>query len=186
MLIFSSIYSDFYKKSLDLNQQILKAWADHSLFTLRWWAGILLIVIPLILWIKYRDKESADRLQYAGLFVALVSSTLDYVGTFFGWWKYDYEILPIVSNYVPFSIFTLPITVMFLLQIKPNMNPFIKALIFGFFSMIALPIVEWIGIYDPVKWKHLYSFLIQFVIFLLAHYISTRNKFEKLRSDRRR
>ncbi|WP_410777728.1 CBO0543 family protein [Ectobacillus funiculus] len=129
---------------------------------------------------KYRDRESADRLQYAGLFVAIVSAHLDYVGTFFGLWKYDYEVFPVVSNYVPFSIFTLPITVMFFLQVKPKTNPCTKALLFAVFSLIALPIVDWIGIYDPIKWHYFYSFVIQFLIYLMAHYISRRKKFKWL------
>ncbi|WP_375709399.1 CBO0543 family protein [Niallia sp. NCCP-28] len=101
------------------------SWKEHSLFSWRWWIGVCLIVIPLRLWIKYRNRESADRFRFAGLFVALASASLDYVGTFFGKWKYDYEDYPAVSNYIPFSFFALPITVMFLLQIKPKMHPFI-------------------------------------------------------------
>ncbi|WP_393960122.1 CBO0543 family protein [Priestia megaterium] len=182
MILQSSIFTDFYKKSVDLNKQILHAWVEHSLFAWRWWLGILLIVISLTLWIKYRNRESADRLQYAGLFVALASSNLDYIGTFFGLWKYDYEIFPVISHYIPFSFFVLPITVMFLLQIRPRTNPLLKALAYSIFSVIALPIVHWIGIYDPVKWHYFYSFIIQFFIYLIAHYISGTDKFKKLYS----
>ncbi|WP_366164022.1 CBO0543 family protein [Bacillus infantis] len=138
------------------------------------------MAIPLFLWFKYRNKQSKDRLQYAGIFVALVSATLDYIGTFLGLWKYNYEFLPMVSNYLPISFSSLPISVMFLLQIKPKMNPFIKALIYGVLSLMALPIIQWIGIYDPIKWKYLYSFLIQVFVYLMAHYLSTRNGFDKL------
>ncbi|KAB2488314.1 CBO0543 family protein [Priestia endophytica] len=180
MILQSSVFTDFYKKSVDLNQQILHAWAEHSLFAWRWWIGILLIVIPLILWMKYRNRKSAGRLQYAGLFVALASSNMDYIGTFFGLWKYDYEIFPVLSHYIPFSFFVLPITVMFLLQTRPKTSPFLKALIYALFSVIALPIVEWIGIYDPVKWHYLYSFFIQFFIYLIAHYIMVGDKFRNL------
>jgi len=176
----TQIFTETYHQAIELNDKIFSGWLEHSLFTWRWWVGILLIIIPLLLWIKYRKKDSADRLQYAGLLVALVSATLDYVGTFFGKWKYDYEIYPAVSNYIPFSFFCLPIAVMFLLQIKPKMNPFIKALIFAIFSIIALPLVKWIGIYDPVKWHYVYSFFIQYFIYLMAHYISRRKNFKSL------
>lgn len=175
-----TVFSKFYDKSLRLHNQVLDAWYTHSLFTWRWWIGVLLIVIPLALWIKFRNKESSDRLQYAGLLVAIISAHLDYIGTFFGLWKYDYDLHPAFSTYIPFSIFILPITVMFLIQTKPKTNLFIKALLFAIFSLIALPIVDWIGIYDPVKWNYLYSFVIQFFIYLLAHFISRKNKFKEL------
>lgn len=180
MVILTTIFTDFYKRTLNLNQDVLKAWVDHSLFTWRWWIGFILIVIPLILWFKFRLKKSADRLQYAGVFVAIISSVLETVGTFFGWWKYDYEFLPMISTYIPFSFFSLPITVMFLLQIKPSMNPLIKALIFGLLTLVALPIIKWIGIYDPLNWKYIYSFLIQFAVYLVAHSLSRRSRFEEL------
>ncbi|WP_400247724.1 hypothetical protein AB3U99_11545 [Niallia sp. JL1B1071] len=101
----SKIIEESFHKSIDVNKEIFQGWKQHSFMTLNWWIGILLIIIPLLLWLKFRKKESADRLQYAGLIVALVSSTLDYVGTFFGKWKYDYEFLPATSNYIPFSFF---------------------------------------------------------------------------------
>ncbi|MFT8321583.1 MAG: CBO0543 family protein [Bacillus sp. (in: firmicutes)] len=173
-------FSEFYNKTIKLNHQIFNAWQEYTLFTWRWWVGILLIIIPTLLWLKYRKKESKDRLQFAGLFVAFISANLDYVGTFFGWWKYDYEVFPAVSNYIPFSSFALPITVMFFLQIKPKTSRFIKALLFAVYSIIALPFVHWIGIYDPVKWHYYYSFFIQFFIYLMADSISRMKNFKRL------
>lgn len=102
MLLKTETFSDFYKKNMELNEQILQAWIDKTLFSLHWWIGVFLILISLFLWLKYRNRESKDRLQYAGLFVALASSNLDYIGSFFGFWKYDYEVTPIVSSYIPF------------------------------------------------------------------------------------
>ncbi|PKG24341.1 CBO0543 family protein [Niallia nealsonii] len=176
----NQVFEDSYKKTTELNQDIYQGWMDHSLFTWHWWIGIALIVIPLLLWLKFRNKNSQDRLLFAGVVVAIISAALDYMGTFFGKWRYDYEVYPALSNYIPFSFFALPIAVMFLLQVKPKMNPFLKALIFAVFSIIALPIVKWIGIYEPVKWNYLYSFIIQYFIYLIAHYISRKTKFQPL------
>ncbi|WP_299089920.1 CBO0543 family protein [uncultured Metabacillus sp.] len=177
-------FSEFYKKNMNLNEETIQAWIDKTLFTYHWWLGVILIIVPYILWFKFRKRKSADRLHYAGLFVALASSTLDYVGTFFGLWKYDYEVIPIVPTYTPFSFAILPITVMFILQIKPKINPFLKAFAFAVFSLIALPIVKGIGIYDPVKWNYFYSFIIQYIMYLIAHYLGTRNRFAELKEQK--
>lgn len=179
-MLLQTIQNDLSNKLVKLNEQDLHFWYEHFLFHWRWWIGILLIIIPLILWIKFRNKESADRLHYAGLLVALISSNIDYVGHYLGKWRYDYEVVPFVSNYVPISLFVLPVIVMFLLQIKPRTHPFIKALIYAIISLIALPILKWIGVYVPIQWNYMYSFVIQFFVYLIAHFISKRRKFKDL------
>ncbi|MBO1511202.1 hypothetical protein [Metabacillus bambusae] len=63
----------------------------------------------------------------------------------------------------------------YLIQNKPNINPFIKVIVFPVFpSFIAEPFLIWIGLYQPLNWKHIYSFPIYIGIYLLTNYISKR------------
>jgi len=68
---------------------------------------------------------------------------------------------------------------MFLIQIKSESNPYIKALIFATISaFIGEPVAAWIKLYDPANWKYLYSFPIYIVLFLISHHIYYRKSFK--------
>ena len=76
---------------------------------------------------------------------------------------------------------TLPVTVMFLIQIKPKINPLIKAIIFGILTaFMGEPFFQWLDLYDPQDWKRIYSLPIYIVIYLIAHFISTRKNYAEL------
>ncbi|MGE1195904.1 hypothetical protein [Priestia megaterium] len=47
----------------------------------------------------------------------------------------------------------------FFIQVKPKINPVIKALIYSAVgAFIGLPLLNWIGIYKPLHWRYIYSF----------------------------
>lgn len=176
-----SIYDTYFEKQKELNDEKIHIWLDYTLFSWRWWLGVALILLLIGLWIKFRKRESTDRLLYTGLFVAIFSSFLDMIGDFLGLWDYRYEVFPLTSNYLPWDLFLLPISMMFFIQVKPEINPVIKALIYSaLVAFIGLPLLNWIGIYKPSHWRYIYSFPILIVIYLAASYIASRRKFEKL------
>jgi hypothetical protein len=116
--------SDLFRQAYNEKFQI---WFEYVLFTWRWWLGVLVIVICLLIWFWLRKQESADRLFYAGFFTSISASTLDLTGMSLGLWEYRYELIPAVV-YVPWDLFLIPTVVMVLLLFKPNMNPWIKAI----------------------------------------------------------
>ena len=70
---------------------------------------------------------------------------------------------------------------MLCLQIKPTLNPFIKAVIYSVLtSFIGEPIFVWIGLYTTVKWNVFYSFLIWIILYLIAYRISKVKAFDPL------
>jgi hypothetical protein len=161
-----------------LIEQKVDIWSEHVLLSGLWWFGVALSIIPWILWFVYRKRESSDRILYAGFFVIIISLALDILGDQFNFWHYRYNVLPVVPTYFPWDITLMPVTVMFFLQIKPNANPWIKAFLFGLLSAyLAEPFFHWLGVYVPTKWKYTYSLPIQVVIYLIAHYLTRRDKF---------
>src|SRR4051812_47438726 len=104
-------------------------WSDYVLFSGFWWLGVGLSVIPWIIWYVFRQKNSMDRILYAGFFVMIISLALDILGDQFSLWHYRYNVLPIVPTYFPWDITLMPVSVMILLQVKANGNPFIKAIL---------------------------------------------------------
>jgi xanthine/uracil permease len=136
---------------------------------------VILTVVPWILWLFFRKKESTYRLLASGLIVMLISSWLDFVGIALGLWHYNFDVLPLLPSYLPWDFTLIPVIIMFLIQFKPRSNPFIKALIFaGGSAFIGEPFFESIKTYTPENWKYIYSFPFLFCIYLLGHFISCR------------
>ncbi|MGJ9386192.1 CBO0543 family protein [Salipaludibacillus sp. CF4.18] len=170
-----------YNLIVQAHNQMAEIWQENVLFTLQWWFGLTLAIVPWVLWIIYRKKDSTIRLLSAGFFVMLISSWLDFAGVTFGLWYYIYEIIYFIPSFFPWDFSLLPVTIMFLIQIKPNVSPLIKAIFFSVFtSFIAQPFLIWSGLYQPIHWEHIYSFPIYIVIYLIAHYISTRNSWSRV------
>jgi uncharacterized membrane protein len=75
----------------------------------------------------------------------------------------------------------MPVSIMLLLQWKPNISPIIKAIVYStLVSFISLRVFEWLGMYHPKHWSNIYSFVITIVIYLIADFVSKRFSFEKL------
>ncbi|WP_040207115.1 CBO0543 family protein [Neobacillus jeddahensis] len=179
-------YKEHEKKLIDENveqihQLIMKKieiWFDYVVFSDLWWFGVALSIIPWMIWFKFRKKESSDRILYGGFFVLIIALALDILGDQFSLWHYRFNVIPVVPTYFPWDITLMPVSVMILLQIKPDANPLVKAILFGIFSAyIAEPFFHWVGIYVPTKWKYTYSVPIQVAIYLYSHYLTRRKNF---------
>ncbi|MDD9270539.1 CBO0543 family protein [Paenibacillus sp. GCM10023248] len=158
-------------------------WHEYVLFSDLWWFGVFLSIVPWVIWFFLRNKYSSDRILYVGFFVIVISLLLDILGDQLGFWHYRFNVIPVLPTYFPWDVTLMPVSIMFLIQVKPNTSPYLKALFFALLtSYVAEPFITWLKIYEPTIWRYSYSFPIQFIIYLFAHYISRRNKFEKLTS----
>lgn len=174
--------NEFYNQIAAIHSEKAKFWVENVLFTWQWWLGAGLTVVPWILWFFYRKKESTYRLLAAGLFAMVISSWLDFLGVALNLWHYNYDVLPFLPSYLPWDFTLIPVIIMTLIQFKPHINPFIKAIVFaGLSSFVGEPFFKWIGTYDPEQWKYIYSFPILIIIYLIAHFICSRNQFDKIR-----
>lgn len=174
--------NDVNDATSEVTHALLRIWLKDILWTWKWWVNVSLVVVPWILWRMFVRKESTNRLLYAGFVVIMISSWFDFIGTSLGLWSYSMPIVPTNPTFLPWDFSLIPVTTLFVLQYKPQINPFIKAIfISGITSYVGEPFFKWIGIYDPKEWKYTYSFLIYIGIYLIAHFISTREKFEKLK-----
>lgn len=163
------------------NDQMTRIYMDHVLFTWQWWSALFLCVVPWTLWIIYRKKASTWRLLTSGMFVIIISSWMDFMGASFDLWHYHYDVIPSIPSYEPWDFTLMPVTVMFLLQIRPSIHPLIKAAFFGIIAAFAAePFFTFIGLYHPEHWKMIYSFPIYVVIYLIAHVISTRDSYKEI------
>jgi hypothetical protein len=159
----------------------IEIWSDYVLFSGLWWMGVGLSIIPWIIWFVIRKRDSTDRLLYTAFYVMAVALISDVLGDQLGLWHYRYHVIPVLPTYFPWDVTLMPLTIIILIQIKPNVNPWIKAIFFAILaSYVAEPFFDWLGVYEPKNWRYSYSVPLQIIFYMSAYYISKRNKFEEL------
>jgi hypothetical protein len=169
------------RETQEIMEHVINLWRDEVLFSWRWWLGVALTILAWLFWIKYHRKESRYRLLTAGFFVMVTSVSLDAIGVQLGLWSYRYEVLPFIPAYIPYDLALMPVVVMGLIQFKPHYSPIKKAILFGLLSaFIGEPIVVFTDIYKPQAWQYYYSAPIYFAIYLIAHWLTSRESFEKI------
>ncbi|MGN7398588.1 CBO0543 family protein [Cytobacillus praedii] len=130
------------KTIVDANELIVDATMNAFLFTWSWWIALAMLVVPWFLWAIFRKRESSARLLFAGFIIMLLSTYLDGIGVDFGKWTYPVKVIPLPTISYSFRNSVIPVTIMFLIQFKPHINPFYKALGFGAFgAYVGMPII---------------------------------------------
>jgi hypothetical protein len=168
------------QKITEANQLIVEAVTEAFMFTWQWWIALAMIVVPWITWGILRKRESSARIFSAGLLVMVLSEILDTFGVSFGKWAYPIKVIPVATINFSYRLSFLPVFVMLLLQFKPRFNPFIKAIFFGTFgAYVGMPILAMIDLYKKIDWAYTYSFFILTSFYLLAHWFSQLDSFEK-------
>lgn len=115
----------------------------------------------------------------------LLSCVIESIAISLGKWSYPFTVIPFFPVLdIVFDWCLLPVAVMFFIQLKPNINPLIKAIVFGLVGAFILePIFEKLHFYNAKGWHHTYDFFIHSSIFLISFRISTMNNFGKIKSD---
>lgn len=169
------------KTIVDANELIVDATMNAFLFTWSWWIALAMLVVPWFLWAIFRKRESSARLLFAGFIIMLLSTYLDGIGVDFGKWTYPVKVIPLPTISYSFRNSVIPVTIMFLIQFKPHINPFYKALGFGAFgAYVGMPIMSMLDLYKKVDWAYTYSFFILTALYLVGHWFSRRKSFEMI------
>lgn len=172
----------FFDKIHHIEMNYLTFWKENTLWHWDFWLSFALTIMPWVLWFVFRKKGSEARLLLVGGFGIIVASWLDFIGVAFGIWHYSGKLLPTIPTFIPWDMCLIPVSLMFWVQYKPNLNSFLKAGIYSTLtSFIGEPIFEWIGLYSPEQWSSFYSFPIYAAIYFVADRISKSTAFDDLR-----
>ncbi|MFT5874937.1 MAG: hypothetical protein ACI8WT_003917 [Clostridium sp.] len=172
------ILDEISKQIANENYKLYYIWITEILFSWRWWVGFALTISPWIIWAKIRDKKDTARLLFVGLVVMLTTETMDSIGLDYNAWHYNWQLIPIVDGFIPFDYSLFPVEIMALLQFKPKINVYIKALAFAFFTaFIFEQIFVWLSMYDMQSWKSWYSFIIYIPLYLFFNWVYKSNLF---------
>lgn len=168
----NTILDEVYKILARDNSKLYDIWATQILFSWRWWTLLGLSIIPWIIWFKIRNKNDIVRLLFVGLVAAIISNTLDTIGVIYNLWHYDWKITPFIPMYFPWDFTLMPVGIMIMLQFKPKINRYIKAIIFSFgCAYVFEPLFSWLSVYHTIHWKYWYSFIINIFLYLYYDYL---------------
>ena len=166
------LLDEIYNKVAQISFEVYDIWITNIVFSWRWWLSLALTIVPWIIWFKVKDKNNLPRLLFVGLVAAMISDGLDSIGAFYNIWHYDWKLLPTLNIYFPWDYTLFPVSVMLLMQFKPNVNKYIKSVAFSFMcSFVFEPFFSWISIYHAVHWKLWYSFIIYVPLYLFYDYL---------------
>lgn len=174
------------EKAYNQLSEVSRIFADtvknEFLTTWQWWFGLVLFIIPWLLWVKYRRKDSTGRLLLAGLLTLLLSLTIDLAALSLGLWSYPMVIIPLAPFlFLPYHFSLAPVAVMFALQIKPKMNPLLKGIIFAAIAAFGgMNFFNAIDFYNPKDWSTLYDFIIFLTLYFSAYGVTKIESFSKL------
>lgn len=173
-----------YTQLTDTSSLFAKVVREDFLFTWQWWLGIALFVIPWIIWFILRNKESTGRLLLGGLLTIILSLTIDLAALSAGLWSYPMVIIPLAPFlFLPYHFSLAPVGIMFALQIKPNMNSFLKGLIFSAIAaFIGMNFFKVIDFYNPKNWSSLYDFCIFLFLYYAAYTIVSMDSFKRIKN----
>ena len=151
------------------------------LFTWRWWIGVGMIIIPWLLWAIFRKKESSARLLFSAFIFVILATQFDTIGVGYGKWSYPIKVVPLPTISYVYLYSFLPVLFMFFIQIRPNIHPLIKAILFGLVSSyVGLPILSMLDMYKRMDWAYTYSFFILIFLYLIAYWFSLRKSFAEI------
>lgn len=134
-------------------------WFHEELFTVRWWALLVLMAASVFLIWKLSDKE---RLMETTLYITIVTLfviVLDEVGEEMGLWYYPIDVFFMFPPTTAVNISSIPLAYMLIFQWFRNWKSFTVATILmsALFCFAVEPIFVRSGIYVMLRWKSYYG-----------------------------
>lgn len=174
-----------YEQFTDLSSVFANIVKNDFITTWQWWAGLALFIIPWLIWLKYRKKDSTGRLLMAGLAVIILSLTIDLAALSLGLWSYPVIIIPLAPFlFLPYHFSLAPIGIMFALQIKPEVNTLLKGIIFSAIAAFGgMNLFNAIDFYNPKGWSTLYDFVIFLTLYYCGYLITGMESFQGLEKE---
>ena len=163
-------FQDVMDAQKTLTQTSVAYWHQHVLYTPIWWLLVVLWVIPWIVWLFLFDRAQSGRLVLNGLFVVILSSFMDALGTELSLWDYPRQVFPLLPRALVFDIGLLPVAYMLLCQYFFPWKKFLWAALVmsAVLAFAGEPLTIKLGIYKPIVWKSIYSFPIYFLLSIVV------------------
>jgi hypothetical protein len=157
-----------------LTQARIENWLGECFGTWPWWFLVALQIIPWLVWFKLVEKRKIVEFSLFGLIIIVVTNTLDELGFVLSLWYYPLKVIPIIPRLTSIDCSILPVAYMLIYQYFSEWKSFFRvmAVASAFFSFIAEPLMTFLGFYQPLTWKHYYSYPIYIVLALACKWLT--------------
>jgi hypothetical protein len=168
-------WNDVVKLQEQLKDAANDYWMHHTLFTWQWWVLLILTFLPWIIWWKIVNKQRIGEYLYFGVLIAIMTTTLDSIGSSMMWWVYPHQLIRILPPLVPVDLSIIPCLMMVIYQVFSQWKTYLLANIaFAFLaSYLFEPLFVWSEIYDMITWNYFYSVLFYVVAGSISRWIVT-------------
>ncbi|MCP8967228.1 CBO0543 family protein [Ectobacillus ponti] len=147
-------------------------WYEHTYMTPRWWLLVILSVVCPIVWWKLVEKQRITEVTSFGLFYGVAAILLDSIGSNALVWAYPVRLTPyIYPQLYPYDVGIVMIPFMLLYQyFGHHFKLFVVStgILSAFLSFVAEVVMEVLGIYKEITWKHIYSFPVYWLLGLIC------------------
>lgn len=174
-----------------LRGMFLEHYLTYELFSWNWWLEITIIIVTLLVWWKVVDKKRLLEICFLGLIVNVIATLLDISGSEYVLWEYPVHVLPQVTVMLPIDYVVVPVIDMMIYQKFPTWGKYliVSTVTAAALAFIAEPLAAYIGQYELITWKYIYSFpiyiLINIVAKLLTEWFRTKQNASTAKKDAR-
>jgi hypothetical protein len=160
---------DIHTKMSELRWQY---WTENTVFSFEWWLLIIALISAWVVWWRLVDRRRTTEILLYGMFIFVVAIELDVIGGELGLWDYPAMVIPWGARLVCIDAL-IPVIYMLIYQYFPPWKSFILAnTIMAFvFAFMAEPLLVWLNIYEPLTWRHIYSFPIYILIAIVFKWL---------------
>ena len=157
-------------KDVEIQRQLtsihVEEWMKEDVFHLKWWLLIGLILAFLFFWWKAADKSIfRDVCMFAAL-TTIIAMGINEYGEELTLWDYPTDIIPIFPPLSSINLIGLPLIYSIVFQYFRTRRSFIWAVlaVTAIICFVIEPILVWMGLYQLIKWKHVFNYPIYAVM----------------------
>jgi len=163
---------------------LIQHYAQREFLSGVWWLNVANLIIPLVIWYILVDKKRLMEIIIVGLVANVYAGFLDVLGSEMMLWDYPVHVLPVVPLLIPIDYIILPVIQMLLYQYFPNWRGFLIASVVAsaLQTFVAEPFAVWVGVYQLISWKYIYSFPIYILIGVSTKFFVERVMARQMRS----
>ena len=172
-VINDQLFNQYIAAKNDLFSLRLDHWIKREFLSSQWLGIVFATVIFIFLWWRLLDKKRLIEILLFGLFIAIISSIIDGIGTELNAWDYPIKLGPMYFPLVVVDLLMLPYILMLLYQYFADWKNYLVAITIAsaIFCFIIEPFLRYTGIYVLYTWKYHYSFPIYILIALFCKWL---------------
>lgn len=150
-------------------------WRENVLFSPIWWLLLINTLVVIGIWWRFVDRKRIGRILLFGFIVFSSVMFLDMLGGELQWWDYPSMVLPWGARVISVDIM-IAIYFMLIYQKFRRWRSFILASVImaTFFAFVFEPLARMINIYEPIRWKYVYSIPIYTALSAAAKWIAEK------------